>query len=185
MNLEPDVGLKIATAVLRSRPDHSQGCLMAGADESEHTALPEQLRQQTDAYLLRCAKVNHIAQERDCKLVEDKLRNELLSNKLAFRNVKVKPHGFEVCLASCMQACAHDQCTMLSFALRAKSPPIPRKTRQCCPVVSYVVASERLPLDNALACDQLKPSASRSNSCWPGLPALGARACDGDVMKLG
>lgn len=70
------------------------------AEESVTPALPEKLQQQTDAYLLRCAKVNHIAQERDRKQLEAKLRNELLSNRLAFRNVKVKPHGYEVRTAS-------------------------------------------------------------------------------------
>jgi hypothetical protein len=54
------------------------------------------MREHIDTYLLRCAKVNHLAQERDRKALESSIRKHLVSNRLAFRNIKVKPHGYEV-----------------------------------------------------------------------------------------
>jgi hypothetical protein len=58
------------------------------------------LRSQVDAYLVRCAKVNNVAAEKHLKELENRIRNELLPDRLAFRNVRVKANPLEVSSSS-------------------------------------------------------------------------------------
>jgi hypothetical protein len=56
----------------------------------------DRLRTQVDAYLVRCAKVNSVAADMHIKSLEDRIRNELLPDRSAFRRVRVKPNPSEV-----------------------------------------------------------------------------------------
>jgi hypothetical protein len=59
-------------------------------------ALASKLQGQLDAYLVLCARLNNLTDKRDRKQLEEELIERLLPNTVAFRNVRVKPHGFEV-----------------------------------------------------------------------------------------
>lgn len=69
------------------------GAVGAEAERPEVQQFSRQLAEQADAYLLRCAKVNAVATERDRKQLEARIGADLLQDRTAFRRVKIKPHA--------------------------------------------------------------------------------------------